>query len=84
MISSFSTKSNDYMFVIYVSSLIKSVISLHQLINNRIHNKEDEIEAVKKAKEEEEEKKRIEEAKKEKAKQDELKKKVDEEKKNRK
>ena len=63
MIKAFSVKSNDYMFVLYVSSLIKSVISLHSLVNNRIHNKEDEIEAAKKEKEAEEEKKRLEEAK---------------------
>ena len=47
MIKAFSVKSNDYMFVLYVSSLIKSVVSLHSLINNRIHNKEDEIEKAK-------------------------------------
>lgn len=40
MIKAFSIKSNDYMYVLYVSSLIKSVISLHSLINNKIHNKE--------------------------------------------
>ena len=67
MIKAFSIKSNDYMYVLYVSSLIKSVISLHSLINNKIGNKEQEIEDAKKAKEEEEEKKRIEADKKEKA-----------------
>ena len=66
MISSFSVKSNDYMYVLYVSSLIKSIISLHSLINNRIHNKETEIEKAQKEKEAEEEKARIEAAKKEK------------------
>lgn len=40
MIQQFSVKSNDYLYVLYVSSLIKSVISLHDLINNKIHNKE--------------------------------------------
>ena len=40
MIKSFSVKSNDYMYLIYVCSLIKSVISLHSLINNKIQNKE--------------------------------------------
>ena len=53
------------MYVLYVSSLIKSIISLHNLINNRVHNKEQEIEIAKKEKEEAEEKKRLEEAKKE-------------------
>lgn len=66
MISSFSVKSNDYMYVLYVSSLIKSIISLHSLINNRMHNKEMEIEKAQKDKEAEEEKARIEAAKKEK------------------
>lgn len=58
MIKSFSVKSNDYMYVLYVSSLIKSVISLHNLINNKIHNKEMEAEKAKKEKEAEDEKKK--------------------------
>lgn len=58
MIKSFSVKSNDYMYVMYVSSLIKSVISLHNLINNKIHNKEFEAEQAQKEKEAEEEKKK--------------------------
>jgi len=73
MVRSFSVKSNDYMYVIYVSALIRSILSLHDLINNKIQGKEDEAEnarrqqekedAAKKAKEEEE-KKKEEEAKK--------------------
>ena len=66
MIKSFSVKSNDYMYVLYVSSLIKSVISLHSLINNKIYNKETEIEDAENKKKEEEEKKRLEEEKKKK------------------
>ena len=62
IIKSFSVKSNDYMYVLYVSSLIKSVISLHSLINNKIHNKEQEAEVLLKDKEAEEEKKRKQEA----------------------
>lgn len=58
MIKSFSVKSNDYMYLIYVCSLIKSVISLHSLINNKIHNKELQEENLKKEKEAEEEKKK--------------------------
>jgi 26S proteasome regulatory subunit N8 len=46
------------MYVIYVASLIKSVISLHNLINNKIHNKELEVETLQKEKEAEAEKKR--------------------------
>ena len=65
MIKSFSVKSNDYMYVLYVCSMIKSVVSLHNLINNKIHNKEMEIENAKKEKEAEEDKKKIEALKKE-------------------
>lgn len=54
MVQSFSVKTNDYMHVIYVCSLIKSVISLHNLINNKINSKEQEAENAKKEKEEEE------------------------------
>jgi 26S proteasome regulatory subunit N8 len=43
------------MHVIYVSSLIRSVISLHNLINNKITTKEIEIDNAKKDKEREEE-----------------------------
>jgi 26S proteasome regulatory subunit N8 len=61
MIKAFSVKTNDYMYVLYVSSLIKSVIALHNLINNKIHNKEMEAEIAQKEKEAEEEKKKKEE-----------------------
>jgi 26S proteasome regulatory subunit N8 len=61
MIKSFSVKSNDYMYVLYVCSMIKSVISLHNLINNKIHNKETEQDVLKKEKEAEDEKKKREE-----------------------
>jgi len=54
-VRAFSVKTNDYMHVIYVSSLIRSVISLHNLINNKITTKEIEIENAKKDKEREEE-----------------------------
>jgi len=66
MMKAFSVKSNDYMYVLYVSSMIKSVISLHTLINNKIQYKETEIEEQQKAKEAEEEKKRLDEEKKKK------------------
>ena len=64
---SFSVKTNDHMHVIYVSSLIRTVIGLHNLINNRINQKEAELEQVKKEKEEaknkeEEAKKKVEAA----------------------
>lgn len=62
----FSVKTNDYMQVVYVSTLIRAVIALHNLINNKIHGKELETENAKRDKEREEElrRKREEEAKK--------------------
>ena len=63
---SFSVKSNDYMYVLYVCSMIKSVVSLHNLINNKIANKELEEENTQKEKEAEEERKKKEEEKAEK------------------
>jgi 26S proteasome regulatory subunit N8 len=36
VVKNFSVKTNDQMHVIYVSTLIRSVISLHNLINNKI------------------------------------------------
>lgn len=64
MVRSFSVKSNDYMYVVYVSSLIRSIISLHDLINNKIAVKEAEVEKAKREKEEELQKKKADEAKK--------------------
>lgn len=65
---SFTTNTNDNMMTIYISSLIRSICALHDLINNKIVNKVTEIEEGKteaekaaerkKAKEEEEEKKK--------------------------
>jgi len=46
------------MYVLYVASLIKSVISLHDLVNNKIHNKETEADMLKQEKEAEDEKKK--------------------------
>ncbi|KMZ68501.1 26S proteasome regulatory subunit N8 [Zostera marina] len=42
LIQAFSVKTNDMMLVIYLSSLIRSVIALHNLINNKMLNKEHE------------------------------------------
>ena len=61
MVRSFSVKSNDYMYVMYVSGLIRSILSLHDLINNKINAKEIELERAKREKEEELEKKKKEE-----------------------
>lgn len=38
MVRSFSVKTNDQLLVIYLSSLIRAVIALHNLINNKIEN----------------------------------------------
>jgi len=36
---SFAMKTNDLMVVIYLSSLIRSIIALHSLINNKLDNR---------------------------------------------
>ncbi|KAG0577597.1 hypothetical protein KC19_5G167300 [Ceratodon purpureus] len=36
LVKSFAVKTNDMMLVIYLSSLIRSVIALHNLINNKV------------------------------------------------
>ena len=46
-VRNFSVKNNDYMYVIYVSALIRSILSLHDLINNKIRAKEIEAENIK-------------------------------------
>ncbi|CAI0412254.1 unnamed protein product [Linum tenue] len=42
LIKAFAVKTNDMMLVIYLSSVIRSVIALHNLINNKLLNKEHE------------------------------------------
>ena len=61
MVRSFSVKSNDYMYVMYISSLIRYILSIHDLINNKINAKEIELERAKREKEEEAEKRKNEE-----------------------
>jgi len=39
---SFAVKTNDLMVVIYLSSLIRSIIALHSLINNKLDNRNQE------------------------------------------
>jgi len=56
MVKNFSVKSNDYMYVLYISSLVRSILSLHTLINNKINAKDIESEKAKMLKDEEEEK----------------------------
>ena len=38
----FSVKTNDQMLVIYVTSIVRSVIALHNLIGNKVSNREAE------------------------------------------
>ena len=40
LVKSFSTKNNDMMLTIYLSSMIRSIIALHDLINNKLANEE--------------------------------------------
>jgi len=59
----FSVKTNDMMLVIYLSSLVRSVIALHSLINNKLENREaerkvDELQEEREKKEKEGEKKK--------------------------
>lgn len=42
MVTAFAVKSNDMMLVMYLSSLVRSVVALHNLINNKVVNKESE------------------------------------------
>ncbi|CAJ0756429.1 2881_t:CDS:2 [Entrophospora sp. SA101] len=41
MVKAFSVKTNDQLLVIYLSSLVRAVIALHNLINNKIENLKD-------------------------------------------
>ena len=58
MVQAFSVKSNDYMYVVYVSGLIRSILALHDLINNKVNLKETELDRQKRDKEEAEAAKR--------------------------
>ena len=40
LINAFSVQNNDSMFSIYIASMIRSCIALHDLINNRAQIKE--------------------------------------------
>jgi len=42
LVKSFAVKTSDMMHVVYLSSLIRSVIALHNLINNKLSNNEAE------------------------------------------
>merc|ERR1719487_274754 len=54
LIKAFAVKTNDMMLAIYLSSIIRAVVALHNLVNNKLVNKEKERasdEAAKKEKE---------------------------------
>eukprot|EP00899_Mesostigma_viride_P002076 jgi/Mesvir1/1186/Mv17680-RA.1 len=66
IVKAFAVKTNDMMLVIYIASLIRSTIALHNLINNKVHNKEAEkradaqsSQAEKEAKEKKEDKDKV-------------------------
>ena len=42
LVKAFSVKTNDQMLVLYLASMIRSVIALHNLVNNKITNMEAE------------------------------------------
>lgn len=47
MVRSFSIKSNDMMLTLYTSAIIRTILALHKLINNKRDNKAAELEAEK-------------------------------------
>ncbi len=49
LVSGFHTKTNDMMLVLYVSSLIRSIVALHDLVDNKIMLKLTEKQAAEKA-----------------------------------
>jgi len=48
LVRSFAVKTNDTMLVIYLSSLIRSIIALHNLTNNKLTNRDAERKAERK------------------------------------
>eukprot|EP01095_Lingulamoeba_sp_RSL-Kostka_P008042 TRINITY_DN2635_c3_g1_i1.p1 TRINITY_DN2635_c3_g1~~TRINITY_DN2635_c3_g1_i1.p1 ORF type:complete len:331 (+),score=139.78 TRINITY_DN2635_c3_g1_i1:41-1033(+) len=60
LVKAFAVKTNDMYLVLYLSSLIRSVIALHNLINNQITNKQAEAKAFESEKEKETEKEDVE------------------------
>ncbi|XKL69221.1 hypothetical protein PGB90_006990 [Kerria lacca] len=54
-VESMHVKTNDQMLVVYVTSLIRTIIALHNLINNKLTNRDAEKKDVKKPEEKKEE-----------------------------
>ena len=46
LVKSFADKTNDQTLVIYLSSLIRAIVSLHNLISNKIQNRQDEVKKI--------------------------------------
>ena len=47
LVKSLSVKTNDQMLVVYLASLIRSIIALHNLINNKLSNTDAEKKEIK-------------------------------------
>lgn len=45
-IKAFQSKTNDNYFTIYVSSIVRAIISLHDLINNKLNAKRLELQRI--------------------------------------
>ncbi|KAL3929425.1 MAG: hypothetical protein SGPRY_001966 [Prymnesium sp.] len=46
LIKAFAVKTNDMMLAIYLSSIIRAIVALHNLVNNKLVNKEKERAAI--------------------------------------
>ena len=51
LVKAFAVKTNDMMLAVYLSSIIRSVLALHNLINNKLYNKEKQLKDEEKEKE---------------------------------
>jgi len=68
LVHALQTKNNDQLLVVYLASLVRSILALHNLINNKLANKEAEKEGKCDAKEKEKEKEKDKDKEKEKEK----------------
>lgn len=55
-LKAFQSKTNDNYFTIYVSSIVRSIIALHDLINNKLNAKRLEVQRIQEKNKEKEEK----------------------------
>ena len=56
LVKAFAVKTNDMMLAIYLASIIRSIVALHNLVDNRLLNKEKERKREEEAKKKEEDK----------------------------